>query len=233
MHINMGKTTIKNRYGIAPNNLLNDESISLKAKGLFVFIQSKPDGWKFSIERIAKQNKDGEKSIRAGIRELEKYGYLQRNPIKIGNKWDGYEYILDDAPAKMSSAQNARTQNARTQKGNTLSKKEYSKKDIVKKNIDLQTEVCGNVVNKLLEPFYKLNPTFNYGNKTQRKAIEVLVEKIGEEKTRRAIEYAVSVQGENKFAPVITTPLQLKNKFAELMVYWKKQNGNGGGVIKI
>ena len=55
----MGKLIVKNRYGTIPNDLLNSTKISFKAKGLFAYIQSKPDNWEFSAERISKQVKEG------------------------------------------------------------------------------------------------------------------------------------------------------------------------------
>ena len=36
---------------IAPNELLNNKDISLKAKGLFTYMQSKPSEWSFSIRK--------------------------------------------------------------------------------------------------------------------------------------------------------------------------------------
>lgn len=68
----MAKITIKTRYGTAPNCLLVDPGISMKAKGLYVYIQSKPDDWDFSGDRIAKnETSDGRASIYAGLDELE------------------------------------------------------------------------------------------------------------------------------------------------------------------
>lgn len=60
------------------NGVLRDERLSFKAKGLYAFLYSKPDGWDFESNRIAKESKDGRDSVRAGIEELEKYGYLKR-----------------------------------------------------------------------------------------------------------------------------------------------------------
>lgn len=54
-----------------PNALLNQSDISLKAKGLFAYIQSKPDGWDFSSERIANDHTDGRDGIRSALKELE------------------------------------------------------------------------------------------------------------------------------------------------------------------
>jgi DNA-binding MarR family transcriptional regulator len=96
------KITIKSRYGVAPDKLLNDPNISLKAKGLFAYLQSKPDNWRFSVARITSQTKDGKDSVKSAIRELEKAGYLKRKPRKgDAGKWDGYDYILTENPLEM------------------------------------------------------------------------------------------------------------------------------------
>lgn len=68
----MSKLRVQNRFGVVPNDLLNDKTISLKAKGLFAYIQSKPDDWDFSSERIALDHTDGRDSVRSAIIELEK-----------------------------------------------------------------------------------------------------------------------------------------------------------------
>lgn len=65
-------------FGMVPNALLNDENISLKAKGLFAFMQSKPEGWNFSAKLISTQCKESIDSISSGLHELEKNGFLRR-----------------------------------------------------------------------------------------------------------------------------------------------------------
>jgi|GEM_PF-1541345 len=125
------KLYIKKHYGIAPNSLLNSTKISLKAKGLFTYLQSKPDGWHFSIQRIANQMLEGKDAIRNALKELEKSGYLQRIPARNEQgKWSGYDYVLAENP----SAENPTTENPTTENPDTLSKKDSSKKEVVKKN---------------------------------------------------------------------------------------------------
>ena len=60
------------------NDVLNDSNLSFKAKGLYAYIYSKPDGWDFSIDRIALDAKDARKAVNTGLQELETYGYLSR-----------------------------------------------------------------------------------------------------------------------------------------------------------
>lgn len=78
--------------------MVNSTEISLKAKGLFAYIQSKPDGWDFSAERIANHIKEGLQSVSSALKELEKSGYLVRQ--KKQNEWGHWdvEYILNEIP---------------------------------------------------------------------------------------------------------------------------------------
>ena len=128
----MSKLIIKDKYGIAPNELLNDEKLSLKAKGMFVFLQSKPDDWKFSVKRIGGQNLDGKSSIGVALKELEKYGVLCRKSTKDSNgKWNGFDYVLSEKPFTEKPS----ADKPLTEKWVSLSKIDNSNKDIVKKNI--------------------------------------------------------------------------------------------------
>lgn len=88
-------------------------------------------------------------------------------------------------------------------------------------------------INKILTEFReRLNPTLNYGNKTQRKAVQELLDLMGEAKLIRAIQYCAEVQ-EDKFAPVITTPCQLRDKLGGLIAYQKKHNSQTSNVVTI
>ena len=121
----MSKLKIKNRYGITPNHILNDKNLSMKAKGLFGYIQSKPEDWDFSVQRIELQTKDGRDSISAGLKELEDIGYLKRVKYKDGEgKWD-WEYHLTDIPF---------TENPSTVFPFTGNPQIYSNKELVIKN---------------------------------------------------------------------------------------------------
>lgn len=71
-------------FGIVPNELLNNNAISMKAKGLFAFMQSKPEGWNFSVEKIVFQCKESKLSISDALRELENFGFLVRKKQQTG-----------------------------------------------------------------------------------------------------------------------------------------------------
>lgn len=126
----MAKTTIKNRYGTTPNDLLNNNLISFKAKGLYAYIQSKPDNWDFSVEKISFQSKESAEAITTGLRELESFGYLHRARFQnsLGH-WE-IEYILHSDPSDNGQyLEKPYMENPYMGDDSNNSKKESSKKD--------------------------------------------------------------------------------------------------------
>lgn len=91
----------------------------------------------------------------------------------------------------------------------------------------------GKEINEIMELFQmNINPLTEYGNKTQRKAIEYMIQAIGIEKLKGAVHFVISCMNDS-FAPVITTPYQLKMKFAALILYKRKQNQMGTKAISL
>jgi len=77
------------------NKLLNDANISLKAKGLFAYMFSKPEGWNFTLISIASQLKEGKDSIHSAMKELRDNGYVSWRKNSDGTS----EYLLKVVPS--------------------------------------------------------------------------------------------------------------------------------------
>ena len=134
----MSKLFIKDRFATTPNALLYNSNISLRAKGLFAYIQGKPDKWNFSAERIALECKEGLQSVRSALRELETFGYLQR--VKSQNEkghWE-WDYILHSAPSNPADenrpTETHTTENHTTENHTTENHTNINKTDIIKKD---------------------------------------------------------------------------------------------------
>ena len=83
----------KERFSIVDNKVIEDERLSFKARGLLIYMLSKPDDWKFYTEELAKRsNKDGISAIKTALNEIEDAGYLTR---KQGHKKNGQFTIQD------------------------------------------------------------------------------------------------------------------------------------------
>ena len=65
-------------FTVIHNELIDDTRLSWKARGLLVYLLSKPDHWRTTTAYLASQGADGIDSVKAGMRELELYGYVKR-----------------------------------------------------------------------------------------------------------------------------------------------------------
>jgi hypothetical protein len=79
-------------YTKVANQVLEDATLSLKAKGLFAYLVKLPKDWKIRIGEIAKHHKDGYDSVQSALNELRQAGYLERlgrsrDKGKVGD-WD-------------------------------------------------------------------------------------------------------------------------------------------------
>jgi len=88
----------KNKFTQLSNVLVDDGSISAKSKGIFMYLWSKPDDWKFWNKDIIKHCTEGKDAVLSGIRELEDKGYIVRVQNSDLGAHDGYSYYLSDEP---------------------------------------------------------------------------------------------------------------------------------------
>jgi len=221
----MSKLYIKNRYGQIPNEILNREDLSLKAKGMFGYLQAKPDGWRFSEKRLVTGLKEGKSAVRQAIKELQEFGYLIKKPVKDSKgKWFSYDYFLSENPLSRKSGERIirSTDNVVTLSKKDNSNKEYSKKD----NTKIQGKALyeGKLINEMISYFEPVNPFYQklFGMNTQRKAIIQLLEKCGEEKLRKLLKALPEIV-EKHTAPRISTPNQLVCNFGKLGIFLRQQ----------
>ena len=97
------KNKRKTNFTTVGNAALLNLSLSLKAKGLLSIMLSRPDGWVYRMDWIAKQSRDGRESTQAAMKELIEHGYVVRSAKRseVGGKFDGWAYEVSDDPADL------------------------------------------------------------------------------------------------------------------------------------
>jgi len=81
------------------NDIINETGLSWKAKGILIYLLSKPDGWTVRENDIVKHSADGLKATKAGIKELINQGYMFRRKIRDDKgKYRGWETIVCEVP---------------------------------------------------------------------------------------------------------------------------------------
>src|SRR5688572_13416671 len=68
----------RQRFAVVDRRAVNDERLSLSARGLLVWALDKPDDFELTREQIARQVPEGETAIRRMLKELTDAGYLVR-----------------------------------------------------------------------------------------------------------------------------------------------------------
>ena len=200
-----------------------------------------------SIKLMMDKLSIGRNSVLNGLKNLEERRVIEIKKTRSkGGQWlnntytllDKSEWIYDQVPLRdMADQVPLRTPPSPSQGPDQVPlrdlKETHKQGNTYKETHNTcKSQICGNEINELLDIFYKSNPAINFGNKTQRTAIQWLIDSIGFEKVKTTISYAISVQGE-QFAPVITTPVQLKNKLAQLKIFYTKQSNNPKSVTVI
>lgn len=71
-----------NPYVMLNKTALEDSNLSFKAKGIFAYLMSKPDNWKCQVKDLENNSADGRDSVRSGLRELRKHGYLIKRALR-------------------------------------------------------------------------------------------------------------------------------------------------------
>jgi hypothetical protein len=227
------------------NEVLNDKKISWKAKGLFAYLYSKPQGWNFAGERIVADGTDKKAAVFSGLKELEEAGYLDRKKLKSGR----VEYLVKFSKKPITEnkeealAENkpiadfAKEGKSQLAKIGTISNKEKE----TKKEEDKEGEApAWTEVNEIIDLFKAVNPSWErlFKNSTERQSAARLLNRYGREWIEKIVAWLPRVNGQ-PYAPTVTSPWQLESKIAALKAYADKQRSIKGrekidlGVVKV
>lgn len=85
-------------FGVYANEIVRDNRLSYKARGILLELLSRPDNWRVSAEMLSKEGPDGRDAIMAGLKELRDLGYIvtSRKQNELG-QWTT-ESIVYDSP---------------------------------------------------------------------------------------------------------------------------------------
>jgi len=118
----------ENPYALISKVILRDRRLSAKAMGLMCYFLSLPDDWEISINELVRHFSDGEKSIRAGIKELVLLGYIEMQQSRgERGRFSATLFLIHEEPTKTTQplepqdvspyAQKRHADNRRAEKG--------------------------------------------------------------------------------------------------------------------
>ena len=89
----------KDPYVQIDKRVIEDTRLSWKAKGMLVYLLSKPDNWQVRVKDLVKKAKDGREAALSGIAELIENGYAIREQSHTeAGKWAVTVYTITEQP---------------------------------------------------------------------------------------------------------------------------------------
>lgn len=146
----------KSEFAQVPNSLLQDPKLSFKARGIWAYMQSLPEDWDFSVERIAGSGQDGKASVRSGLQELEAAGYLVRTVVSIGSGGSEADYQLTVPASENRTVETVAPSENRPAGNRTLDIVITNKQ--IPTNINTGTSPSASATEQIFEAFWQSYP---------------------------------------------------------------------------
>lgn len=114
-------------FVLVHKQFIYDSKLSARAKGILLYLLSRPNDWQIYTSEIQKHMIDGIKSVNSAVKELMDAGYIKRT-LKRSEKgtFKGYEYLVYEIPTEMPFAENGQTENGLAENGQTENRQRHT-----------------------------------------------------------------------------------------------------------
>lgn len=92
------KSELKEKFSTLPNALINDGRLAAEHLGLIVYLLSKPNDWVVRVTELRKRFDYGRDKVYRILAQLEQYGYISKEQIKVDGKFAETRYTVSDSP---------------------------------------------------------------------------------------------------------------------------------------
>ena len=150
-------------YTVMSNHHLRNRALSLKAKGLLSQMLSLPEDWDYTLQGLARINRESIDAIRQAIRELEQAGYIQRSRERDEKgRLRGADYVIFELPQPVPASVSPTLENPTlenpTQENPTLENPMQLNKDIQKTDLPKKEKINTDLSSTDSIPIHSLNP---------------------------------------------------------------------------
>jgi predicted transcriptional regulator len=146
--VNLVKNNIAKNFTVIPNELINDNELSDRARFLFCYMAAKPDNWKFFQRKTAIDLHLSMDTIRKYLQELEDSGWIDVEIGRDKGKFDACNYIMKSSPCrkkpgsvKIGIGENPNRENSALIKKESNKKVKGNKKDFEVPSIEQVEEL--------------------------------------------------------------------------------------------
>lgn len=187
----------------------------------------------FVKENAIKRNKKAHKTTKKSVGDIQYRDKEERIPPYKPPQGGAVE-IADQTNENFQQEEEVETTNQPLGGGSSLTgvalvepavKPETGVADLSTNHQLVKDDDVSKDINKLIDVFYEKNKFVPYNRKCERDAAKDLIKFCGLENAIKVARYALSVSG-NEYAPSISTPKQLKEKYSQLESYYIRQKSS-------
>ena len=92
------RSEVRVNFTTLTNSLINDTRLSADDLGMLVYLLSKPNDWIVRVTELRKRFDIGRDKVYRLLRQLEQYGYVVSEQVKIDGKFAENRYVVSDLP---------------------------------------------------------------------------------------------------------------------------------------
>ena len=194
---------LQKNFTIADIRIIQNDNLTISAKGLYFYMLSLPNDWDFSEERLARKCKCGVTKIKTSLKELFEIGLIKR---EFYNNDKGYRkanyIILDfDTMIENTTLENLTLENLTNNKelNNNSFDKELLNKEIKETKEDFSNEKSPPYIPPLVDnqKIAMEKPTLQTASKDKAKTADALLAKKPKTK-KELLDYAIAIYNQAK-----------------------------------
>jgi hypothetical protein len=104
--IRIRRSPSRQSYTVVDNRILNDQALSIEAKGLLCYLLSRPDDWTVSLVHLGKLHKIGRDRLNRIMSEIRDAGYARIVTLRddASGHLRGTAWVVDEAGAESGEA---------------------------------------------------------------------------------------------------------------------------------
>jgi alkylhydroperoxidase/carboxymuconolactone decarboxylase family protein YurZ len=118
-----------NHFSTFANEIIRDERLSFKARGILLELLSRPDNWRVSAEALAK-GKDGRDSVLSGLAELREIGYIVTTKHQEPNgQWVTQSVVFDEPKSGKPKSEKPKSEKPKSENPTPLEETRKKKRE--------------------------------------------------------------------------------------------------------
>lgn len=223
------RTSLTSHFTVMNNRVFEDRRLSLKAKGLWAFVMTKPDGWQTSIRGLCTQLSEGESAIRAGLKELETIGlYRKTRSQDASGHWSWEDEMLDIPQLDNPVMDNPHVENQRQVKTEEVSTEIVKTEEATAIAVgqDQKIKYGRDDINQM---FAEWESVIGYPIKSRvtknRQACSNLLKSRSAQELSQMLR-GVAIAHQDRYAPRVSDFVGLQDKWSDLIVWGKQRTSD-------